>query len=117
MLSSHCFLPGNPQVRLQTSMHGGVATGAAGYKFPTTLKEGLTLWKGVGPAITRGVICGSVWLGTNEYFKRLLGAKESEPFGPGTTRTHAHTHTRAPHCTVLIEPSSSPYRSLLAWHS
>ena len=47
------------------------------------MSEGLTLWRGVGPAMARGVIAGSVWLGTNEFFKRLLGAKDSEPFGAG----------------------------------
>jgi hypothetical protein len=79
--------PSHYQVRLQTCVHGGVSTGAAGYTFPRSVREGLTLWRGVGPAMTRGVIAGSVWLGTNEYFKRMLGAKDSEPFAPGKRRT------------------------------
>ena len=77
-----CLSVNTRQVRLQTRVHNGVYTGSA-YQFPRSVKEGLTLWRGVGPAVTRGMIGGAVYLGTNEYFKRLLGAKDSEPFGSG----------------------------------
>jgi hypothetical protein len=47
------------------------------------LSEVATLYRGLAPALVRGVAAGALSLGSNEYFKKVLGASETEPLSGG----------------------------------
>eukprot|EP00038_Savillea_parva_P014912 m.12390 g.12390 ORF g.12390 m.12390 type:complete len:341 (+) comp2941_c0_seq2:591-1613(+) len=69
------------KVRVQSRVHDGIGLGKT-YKFGFTATEGISLFHGIGPAFARGLLSGALFLGTNEYFKKLLKASDTQPLSP-----------------------------------
>lgn len=85
------------QVRVQTRVHDGVGIGAS-YRQGFSVREISSLYRGIGPALSRGIIAGALFLGSNEYFKVVLGASDNDQF---SLRECQNTITPLP-CWLLV---------------
>lgn len=85
------------QVRVQTRVHDGVGIGAS-YRQGFSVREISSLYRGIGPALSRGIIAGALFLGSNEYFKVVLGASDNDQF---SLRECQYTITPLP-CWLLV---------------